>query len=864
MNHPRQLVGSRHPALTPVGRTQGTSGRERMFASARFALAPDGRALFVPASAHVADDLWPLVGAWTPDGDVIEVNLRRVVSEHRHAVLTGRIRCPGEQGSFTGRYELRVGDEVHTHAVVVELDGRPAAVAGAGVQEIGGVPLPVRMNGTMSGSCAGQPFGPSDLTLSLLEPVAGAAEPVELLLASTEYCVAGGLSWLTGTQGLDEEQTGRYQVTAWDGRIIASMTADTDAAAGISFDAPSGTPLQIPGIGALFLPVNARRARLELRITRIGTTVRVDGALQLSGHPLSGPVTLDATLTAHGSLPAATDLDGPGFEQLWATGALRSPEPCASVIRSWRDARDEGFALARARRYREAAARLTEAITGCRAEQASASEQARTNALISEANMLGVLIPCYGPGTSLEVLLELLIHSVGLQERLGGIEHLTEMVRHGAHSSMVTLSDAIEHRRGALETELERVELLTESAGFFGRLVGLLLRLDQPEAALVASERARARALADLLVGRDSDQPLYTTEALTKAKIRVAVTDYTATVVEYWLDDAAGHAWVVQPDGRIGYVPLALGAIRLNELVGSLRDESELVPDVLAELYRLLIASLPAELLPRDGAPLAIVPHGQLFTIPFAALTAPDGTPLVQRWPLVMLPSIGTIVAAGLGGPATPVSSLPRVFAIADPTMPATPAPQPALLALPRVRAGVATLTGLFPEPGRTVHTGAAATLAALGRDVLGADLLLLGTHGYTDDDLPENSYLALAPDPGRHSGLARISELARLRLNARLAMLLACSTAAGKITGDGVLGISRAFLLGGARSLICPLRPVGDRAAIQLADFLLTAWLRDGVSVAEALRLAQLRLRAYYGGQPHLWADFVLIGAWR
>ena len=58
---------------------------------------------------------------------------------------------------------------------------------------------------------------------------------------------------------------------------------------------------------------------------------------------------------------------------------------------------------------------------------------------------------------------------------------------------------------------------------------------------------------------------------------------------------------------------------------------------------------------PAAGAPLAVVPHGPLFAVPFAALLdRDDGGYLLQRYALVVLPSIGTIRAAGLTGTAPP------------------------------------------------------------------------------------------------------------------------------------------------------------------------------------------------------------------
>jgi hypothetical protein len=403
----------------------------------------------------------------------------------------------------------------------------------------------------------------------------------------------------------------------------------------------------------------------------------------------------------------------------------------------------------------------------------------------------------------------------------------------------------VERRRAELDVEIERIDLLEESADFFGRLVGLLVRLGLPEAALVASERARARALNDLLSARGAsdppvDQPLPVERTLTVAGIRDAVSRYGATVVEYWLDDAGAHAWVIRPDGRIAHTVLPADRGRIRALLA--------FPE---ELHAVLVAPLP--LLPAPGEPLAVVAHRELHTVAFAALTGPDGQPLVATRPLVLLPSIGTLGAADLLADRR-VAAPPRVLVLADPQMPDD------LPRLDTLRADLPLLTEMFPAVD--LITGPDATLRALSSRSPGHDLVLLGTHGHADDSDPAAGFLALAPDDD-HSGHARIGELAGLRLDAGFVVLLACETAAGRITGDGVLAIGRAFLLAGARSLVSTLRPVVEKDASELVIWMLDAWV-GGAGPADALRQAQLKMHEGRPDRPRRWNAFVLTGAWR
>jgi CHAT domain-containing protein len=90
--------------------------------------------------------------------------------------------------------------------------------------------------------------------------------------------------------------------------------------------------------------------------------------------------------------------------------------------------------------------------------------------------------------------------------------------------------------------------------------------------------------------------------------------------------------------------------------------------------------------------------------------------------------------------------------------------------------------------------------------------------------------------------------------------VLSACSTGGGEITGDGVLGLSRAFIAAGVPSLIVSLWNVKDQPTAEL----MTAFyqnLKANPDKAQALRQAMLTLAEKYPEQPQFWAAFTLIG---
>jgi CHAT domain-containing protein len=103
------------------------------------------------------------------------------------------------------------------------------------------------------------------------------------------------------------------------------------------------------------------------------------------------------------------------------------------------------------------------------------------------------------------------------------------------------------------------------------------------------------------------------------------------------------------------------------------------------------------------------------------------------------------------------------------------------------------------------------------------------------------------------------------LHLDADLVTLSACQTALGKLSGDGVIGLSRAFLVAGARSVLVSQWKVDDEATRDLMTAFYTRYLKEGLGKAQALRAAMNDLRSNSNAQyahPNKWAAFTLVGA--
>jgi CHAT domain-containing protein len=149
-------------------------------------------------------------------------------------------------------------------------------------------------------------------------------------------------------------------------------------------------------------------------------------------------------------------------------------------------------------------------------------------------------------------------------------------------------------------------------------------------------------------------------------------------------------------------------------------------------------------------------------------------------------------------------------------------------------------------------------------RDLTRYQYLHFAVHGILAFDLPylNEPALVLAVDPDtKEDGFLTLSEIYGLKLNADLVTLSACKTGLGlRVSGEGVLGLSRAFINAGARAVLVSLWEVPDEStALFMEEFY--RLLAQGIDKVEALKKAKEYLRMKGYENPFFWAPFILIG---
>jgi CHAT domain-containing protein/tetratricopeptide (TPR) repeat protein len=369
-----------------------------------------------------------------------------------------------------------------------------------------------------------------------------------------------------------------------------------------------------------------------------------------------------------------------------------------------------------------------------------------------------------------------------------------------------------------------------------------------------------------------------------------------STMLVYWVGVHSTLAWVITPTGEVQATTIQVERTKLSELT---RATTSLLKDGGAaltfagpaqtqpwrDLYQLLIKPVREYLPTTPGSLVTIVPHGPLFQVSFAALQDDAGKYLIESHRLHYTPSVGVLAYTTADARQHAAAADAKALLIGDPASPASDPSDGALAALPWARREVTEIGALIGSKRARVITEQDATEGRVRAEIEEADLLHFATHGVIRQDESMSSFLALASPTASAAkagaspdadGKLTADEVYGLRLHADLVVLSACGTALGPMTGDGVIGFTRAFLYAGARSVIATEWNVPDQTGYEVMRRFYR-FRKTSHDTSDALREAQLEvLSSLRGGKlkvetpggtvalrenPLFWAGFVLVG---
>ena len=304
------------------------------------------------------------------------------------------------------------------------------------------------------------------------------------------------------------------------------------------------------------------------------------------------------------------------------------------------------------------------------------------------------------------------------------------------------------------------------------------------------------------------------------------------------------------------------GAFSKNSTVTNQRNAHQNGDDAFVNLYEALIAPVEEALTKPE---IVIIPEGPLFFVPFAALKDKSGHFLSETKRIRLAPSLTTLKllkecpaekhskqgALIVGGPEAEIVIKYRgekmwFCEFGD---------------LPGARKEADMVGEVL---GEKALTGCSATKDEFQRRLKeGVAIIHIATHGKA-----ATGELLFAPGPSAGSKIPKekkymltVEEVYSSGINAQLVVLSCCHSGRGKIKAEGVVGLTRAFLAAGARSVLATLWAVDDEATFYFMKSFYQH-LKSGESASASLQQAMKEMRKKpEWSHPYYWAPFFIVG---
>lgn len=423
--------------------------------------------------------------------------------------------------------------------------------------------------------------------------------------------------------------------------------------------------------------------------------------------------------------------------------------------------------------------------------------------------------------------------------------------------------DSIELARESLQSNELRLSFLSSAISFYDAYINFLMTQKKTLEALRIADRSRSLSIESSM----ADGAKKTSVTGTRFDPQNVASRRHAVLLFYWLGEEKSWLWVIAPVG-ITAVSLPAGD-DLKTLVKSYnasftepRDPLETGNANGQKLYARLVE--PAEKLIPKGFRTVILPDGGLNSLNFETLIVPAcSEPCTGRrsshashyWiddaTVVTASSLSLLSRAGFY--ARPKSA--SLFAMGDALLASPDYP-----VLPEAGKEMAAIEKYFSADSRSLLSGKdAVSIAYLRGAPEKYSYLHFATHGTASRLVPLESAIILSPQGDSFKLYAR--DIVQHPVNAYLVTISACN-GAGLTTyaGEGLVGLSWAFLHAGAHHVIAGLWEVSNASTPQVMDELYKG-LAAGQDPAIALRNAKLTLLHSSGNyrRPFYWAPFLL-----
>lgn len=409
----------------------------------------------------------------------------------------------------------------------------------------------------------------------------------------------------------------------------------------------------------------------------------------------------------------------------------------------------------------------------------------------------------------------------------------------------------IEAARASLKEEEFRVSFLTSAIEFYDDYLAFLISQRKSEQALQIAASAQARTLVE---GLGVFSPRGSSNVVPANWTQVAQRE-NAIVLSYWLGPHHSYMWAITPSGALKLLSLpphdqidATVRSYSQALLGP-RDPMDAASAEGRQLYEMLVA--PAtHLIPRN-ARVIIVPDGSLCGLNFETLQVAEPSPHYWIDDVTIANSDSLLLIAAAHKPATLTQG--RLLLIGDPVSSSDEFPR-----LPEAAAEISSVEKYFPQSTTTVLSGAGATPQAyLQSNPAQFSFIHFVTHATSSRARPLESAVVLSKQGDSFKLYGR--DVIDHPLKAELVTISACNGVGSRnYSGEGLVGLSWAFLRAGARGVIAALWDVNDTSTATLMDHLYSAMSKgkDPVVALHDAKLSLLHSRTVYQ-KPFYWAPF-------
>ena len=413
----------------------------------------------------------------------------------------------------------------------------------------------------------------------------------------------------------------------------------------------------------------------------------------------------------------------------------------------------------------------------------------------------------------------------------------------------------VETARQSLNRDEFRLTFLASAIEFYDDYVDFLVAHGRSNDALGVAELSRARTLTEGLASATADDPSAPGESDPQQTAR----RLSVSLLFYWVGHNQSYLWVVTP-AKTSYFKLPSASV-IEPIVADYRKALLRMHDAQEDggaegkkLFAMLVE--PARKLIPPGSRIIVLPAESLYGLNFETLIVPDPQP--HFWIEDVTLSTGSSLTMLAASANRPMPKDRTLFLVGD-----TKPPNPPFAPLPQVADEMKQVRKYFPGGQTKVLEGGSATPTAfLKSNPEQYSYLHFVTHGTASHTRPLESAVILSQEGDSYKLYAR--DIVKHRLNANLVTISACNGSGTRAySGEGLVGLSWAFLRAGAHNVIGALWEVSDASTPQLMDAFYRE-LSQGKDTATALRNAKLSLLHSSDPdsvfrKPFYWAPFQL-----